>query len=193
MPIGTSVLNLQFCYFSSYIVLFTLGVHSSARKWFCSICSGASFRYAVGAVAIGIPSWFLVMLTCGPLKGDMTSMNGGFTVQSLAYALWESFVAIAMSVGLTALFVKIESVADGPEPSPTSRPTRGVLSALLARNSFSVFVFHPVFLIALTRFFAARELVPPVKAFTVGVVAYALTLSFAELVVRKIPFAKKYL
>jgi len=68
----------------------------------------------------------------------------------------------------------------------------GAVSSFLARNSFSVYFFHPVFLIALTRLLHEWALPPPLKALTVGMLAYLATLSFSALVVRRIPWVKKY-
>ena len=179
MPIGTSWLNLQFCFFASYVALFILGVRASEGGWFDSIASRRYGRWLWAAVGIGIPSWLLIMAAGGPLRGDMESIGGGLRWQSAAYSLWESFVAVAMTLGLTAFL------------AGRSRQG-GAISAFIARNSFSVYFLHPIFLIGLTRLFADWAAHPVAKALVVGSLAYSATLVFAELVVRRIPGLRKY-
>jgi glucans biosynthesis protein C len=177
-PIGTSVLNLQFCYFASYIALFAFGARGHSCGWFLSLTSGKGERWLYAAFA-GIAFWALIMVFGGPLQGDLNAMNGGLNLTSAAYALWESFTAVAMSVGITAFLAN-------------RRKEPGALSRFLSRNSFSVYVFHPVFLIGLTRILFAWRVAPLPKALAVGLLAYALSSAFAELVVRRIPWARKY-
>ena len=178
-PIGTDVLNLQFSFFATYIILFILGIRGSLQGWFVSLTSGKSSRWFAAVLCVGIPVWALIMIFGGALSGNISNINGGLRWQSAAYALWESFVAIGMSVGLTAVFAN-------------NRKEPGALSRFFSRNSFSVYVFHPVFLIGLTKLLGGWTVPPLLKALIVGLAAFALSLAFAELIVRRIPFVKKY-
>jgi surface polysaccharide O-acyltransferase-like enzyme len=178
-PIGTDVLNLQFCFFASYIVLFILGIRGASQGWFLSLTSGKNSRWLVAVGCVGIPVWAAIMIIGGALSGNISNINGGLRWQSAAYALWESFVAIGMSVGLTAAFAN-------------KRKEPGALSRFFSRNSFSVYVFHPIFLISLTKLLSSWTVTPLLKALLVGLAAFALSLAFAELVVRRVPFVKKY-
>jgi hypothetical protein len=179
LPIGTSWLNLQFCFFASYVALFVLGVRASDGGWFAAIASRRYVRWWWAAFWIGVPVWLAIMAVGGPLHGDMESIGGGLRWQSAAYSLWESFVAVAMTLGLTAFLAG-------------RRRQGGAISAFLSRNSFSVFFFHPAFLIGLTRLFADWTAHPVAKALIVGSLAYSATLVFAELVVRRIPGVRRY-
>ncbi len=179
MPIGTSWMNLQFCFFASYVALFALGVRSAQGGWFDALTGARSLPWFRAAFVAGIPAWLAIIATGGALKGDMNSIMGGGTWQSAVYALWESFVAVAMCLGLPALLAG-------------RKRRQAKLSAFLSRNSFSVYVFHPVFLIALTRFFSAWRIEPIAKAVIVGSLAFAVTAVFAELVIRRVPGIKKY-
>ena len=193
MPVGTSWLNLQFCYFSSYIVLFTLGVRGSIGGWFTSLTGGRSRPWFWASICIGIPCWAAIMLAGGVVSGNLASINGGLTAQSAAYCLWESFIAIGMSIGLTALFAGKGTNADNEQKMAVSRNDGpGAVSRFFSDNSFSVYVFHPVFLIALTRLFAHWALPPVLKALIVGILAFSVTLAFGGFVVRRIPGVRKY-
>ena len=188
-PIGFSWLNLQFCFFPSYIALFVLGIRALRGGWFSRIMGKRSVRWFWAALGIGIPGWLALMALGGALSGHLDGFWGGLTWQSAGYCLWESFTAIAMSIGLTALFANRKQ---GAEPEQGQKSGQGALSAFFARNSFSVYVFHPVFLIGLTRLSRALSLVPLAKAAVVGTSAFFATILFAELVIRRVPFLRKY-
>jgi surface polysaccharide O-acyltransferase-like enzyme len=183
LPIGTDVFNLQICFFPSYIVLFILGIRGFRGGWFTALTSGKNAKWFILSLAAGIPVWSLIMISGGALSGDLSKSFGGVYWQSAAYALWESFVAIGMSVGLTAAFAN----------NRARLGAQGAASRFFARNSFSVFVFHPVFLISLTKLFSAWTLPPLAKAPVIGFFAYSLSMLFAEFVVRRIPGVRKYL
>ena len=186
-PIGFSWLNLQFCFFPSYIALFVLGVSALRGDWLSRIVGKRSVRWFWAALGIGIPGWMALMALGGALSGRLDGFWGGLTGQSAGYCLWESFVAVAMCIGLTALFANRK-----PRSGQEKGSGQGALSAFFARNSFSVYVFHPVFLIGLTRLARAWSLVPLAKAAVVGTSAFIATILFAELVIRRVPFIRKY-
>lgn len=180
LPMGTAFLNLQICYFASYVMLFAFGSLGSSHGWFAFLTSGKGARWLVAALCAGIPLWAVVGIASGAQSGNLDALNGGGTWQSAAYAMWEAFMAVAMSVGLTAAFAN-------------RKRQGGAISGFLAANSFSVYVFHPPFLIAFTALFRGWAVCAPLKALTVGMLAYLATLSFSALAVRRIPGVKKYL
>ena len=192
LPIGTDVFNLQICFFPSYIVLFILGIRGFGGGWFAALTSGKNVRWFVLSLCVGVPVWAAIMIAGGALSGDLSKSFGGVHWQSAAYALWESFVAIGMSVGLTALFAN-RSAARAVSGSAERRGSPGAFSRFLSRNSFSVYVFHPVFLISLTKLFSGWTLPPLAKAPVIGLFAYSLSILFAEFVVRRISGVRKYL
>jgi surface polysaccharide O-acyltransferase-like enzyme len=178
-PIGYEWMNLMLGFFSAYIALFALGVIGAKGGWFSLLTSGRNVRWLWAVFIIGLPCWFAIVIAGGVLSGNLSSFYGGVTWQSAAYCLWESFIAIGMSIGLTALFAN-------------RRKAPGGLSAFFSRNSFSVYVFHPVFLIAITRLFGGWAVAPLAKAAIVGTLAFTATVTFAELVIRRVPLVRKY-
>jgi surface polysaccharide O-acyltransferase-like enzyme len=179
-PIGTRFANFQVCFFASYIALFLLGVRSAKKRWFARAAAAGNRIWFAAALGIGIPAWIAIILLGGLLDGNIAKLLGGWTLQSAFYSLWEAFVALSMCIGLCALFAN-------------QRRRRETVSFFFSRNSFSVFVFHPVFMLALTRYFAAWKLAPLPKALFLGLTTYGLSLLFAEFVVRKIPVIKNLL
>jgi hypothetical protein len=92
-PQGTSFYNLQFSYFSSYIVLFVMGIIIGENNLFEHITREQNIRWLYITLIAGIIAWFAIMLLGGAAAGNR-NFDGGFNWQSLAFALWEAFVAI---------------------------------------------------------------------------------------------------
>ena len=104
-PIGTSVANLQLCYFASYLALFLLGLHAGERGWLKNLPEKSGLRWFSVVLGVGLPLWGVIMVTGGAARGIMLT-NGGLYWQSFAYSFWESFVAVGFSIGLVAFFRK---------------------------------------------------------------------------------------
>jgi peptidoglycan/LPS O-acetylase OafA/YrhL len=172
-PIGTSVANLQLCYFASYIALFLLGIHAGEKRWLESFPEGRGMGWFTAVLAVGIPAWFVIMVGGGAAEGG-SLFNGGLNWQSFAYAFWESFVAIGFSLGLIAFFRKYLNVEN--------RFTR-----LLAQNSFGIYMFHAPILIAISLLLRSWHGVPLLKFAVVVPLAFAATLAVSSLILRRIP------
>jgi hypothetical protein len=162
-PIGTSVANLQFSFFASYVALFLLGLHAGERKWLERLPDKTGLRWFSVVLAAGIPVWLIIMVAGGALSGR-ADFNGGLNGTSFAYAFWEAFVA-----------------------------GRGKVSQTLAASSFGVYTFHAPVLIAislLVRQWAAPLLL---KHVVVAPAAFVATLALSFLVLRRIPVLKQVL
>lgn len=173
LPIGTSVANLQLCYFASYIALFLLGIHAGEKRWLENFPAERGMAWFTVVLAVGVPAWFVIMVA-GGATGGAYLFNGGLTWQSFAYAFWESFVAIGFSLGLIALFRKYLNVEN--------RFTR-----LLAQNSFGIYMFHAPILIAISLVLRSWHGVPLLKFAVVVPLAFAATLAVSSLILRRIP------
>jgi glucan biosynthesis protein C len=170
-PIGTSVANLQLCYFASYGALFLLGLHAGERKWLEAYPEKTGIRWFTVVLCAGLPLWLVVV------GSGATLIYGGLRWQSLAYALWEAFVAIGFSVGLIAFFRKFLNVENA-------------FTRLLARNSFAVYMFHAPILISISLLLKSWQAPFLVKHIAVAPLAFAATLAFSYLVLHRIPGLK---
>lgn len=175
-PIGSDFFNLQFGFFASYIVLFILGINSAERNWFERIVSGKNIFYLKLAVFAGIPAWALLMIFGGALSGDIPT-GGGFHWQTAVYALWESFTALVMSIGLLAFF--------GKKFAGENR-----LSRFISENSFGVYIFHAPVLTGISLLSAGIHIPMLAKHIMIFPAAYILSLA-ASFILRKIPFVAK--
>jgi len=172
-PIGTSVANLQLCFFASYIALFLLGLHAGERRWLESFPEQQGMNWFTVVLAVGIPAWFAIMIGGGAARGG-NLFSGGLTWQSFAYAFWESFVAIGFSLGLIALFRKSLNVENG-------------FTRLLSQNSFGIYMFHAPILITISLLLRSLHGAPLLKFAIVVPLAYTATLAVSFFILRRIP------
>jgi surface polysaccharide O-acyltransferase-like enzyme len=170
-PIGTNYLNLQFCYFTSYIVLFIAGILIGENDLWENITDKKNIKWLIIAVLTALPLWSAIMVFGGANEGK-TYYNGGFHWQNFAYALWESFIAISFSIGLIAFFKKWVNIENK-------------FTRLMRDNAFGIYCFHPPILIAVSLLFKGLMLNPILKSILVTMLASVSCLIFS-FIVRKI-------
>lgn len=146
-PIGASILNMQLCYFSQYIVLFALGIAAYRGDWLRRISSSFGLFWFRLALVIGIPGFFAVVAASGALHGDPTPLLGGWHWQSGLFSLWESFFCVGVCLGLTVLF-------------RDRFHTQTAFTAWMSKNSFTAYLLHSPILVATT--LALRSMQAPV-------------------------------
>jgi peptidoglycan/LPS O-acetylase OafA/YrhL len=178
-PIGTDILNFQLCYFSSYIVLFIAGIIAYRNNLFTKISYRTGKRWLITAIALGFLAWF-VLVAISTATRSTAALQGGLTWQSAAFSVWESFVAVSMSIGLIAVFRE-----------KFNRQSK--LVKTLADNSFAVYMFHPLIIIPVTLLLSPVGLYPIVKWLLLCVICVPLCFAATHLVFRKIPLLKKVL
>ena len=178
-PIGTDILNFQLCYFASYIVLFVFGILVYRNNLFAKISYQMGKRWLISAVALGFLAWFLLVVVV-TVNGTTAAVDGGLTWQSAAFSLWESFVVVAMSIGLIAVFREKFN-------------HQSKLVKTLSDNSFAVYMFHPMIIIPVTLLMSPVALYPVVKWLLLCIICVPLCFAATHFVFRKIPLLKNIL
>lgn len=178
-PIGTNILNFQLSFFSSYIVLFIVGILAFRNNWFAKISYRTGKRWLISAVALGFVAW-LALIIATVNTGNVTAAEGGLTWQSAGYSVWESFVAVAMSIGLIGVFRE-----------KFNHQTK--LVKTLSDNSFAVYMFHPMIIIPVTLLFSPVGLYPILKWLLLCIICVPLCFAATNFVFRRIPLLKKVL
>jgi glucan biosynthesis protein C len=178
-PIGTDILNMQLCYFAAYIVLFIVGIIAYRNNLFAKISYKAGKRWLICGIALGFLVWLSLVIIVTK-SGTTTAIDGGFTWQSAGFSVWESFVAVAMCIGLIAAFREKFN-------------HQSKLIKTLSDNSFAVYMFHPPIIIAVTLLFSQAALPPIVKWLILCVLCVPLCFAVTHLVIRRIPLLKKVL
>lgn len=174
-PIGSDVINLQISNFASYIILFAFGIAAGERGWLEALSGPGGMRWFWSSLAVGIPVWVLVIVSGGALEGS-DAVFGGLRWQSAAYSAWESFVAIALSIGILAFF---RARFDRETP----------LSRFLSANTFGVYMLHAPVLVAISLALAPWSIAPLAKHAVVLPLAYCATLAISALVRKAKPIA----
>jgi surface polysaccharide O-acyltransferase-like enzyme len=178
MPIGTSFLNLQVCYFPSYIVMFIAGIIIGENDLLENLTCEKNIRWFKLAFIIGLPLWAATMLAGGALDSK-EYYNGGLCWQNAAFALWESFTAIAFSIGLIVLFKKKVNIDNA-------------FTRLMRNNAFGIYCFHAPILIVVSLVMKNLVLFSIVKFILVLMIASLLCLLFSFLIRKIKPIAIVY-
>jgi len=171
-PVGTSYLNLQFSYFASYIVMFIAGIIIGENDLWENVTDKKNVKWFIVTLITTMPLWGAVMIFGGAADEGLTKFNGGFHWQNLAFALWESFMAIGFSIGLIAFFRKNVNIENK-------------FTRLLRDNAFGIYCFHPPVLIGVSLLIKKFVSFPAVKFAIAFVLASIFSFIFSFLI-RKI-------
>ena len=177
-PIGTNVLNMQLGFFSQYVILFIVGLSCKRNDWFEKLDYTTGKPWFVWGLLLGFVLFAVIMLLGGALDGNLEPFNGGLTWQSAAFALWESFVSVSMSIGLLALFKEKYN-------------TQNKLVKRLSKNAFSVYVFHSLIIVSLSLLFAPVNLVPILKFAIIAIVGIPICFLVTDFTIQRVPFLRK--
>ncbi len=178
-PIGTSILNMQLCFFASYITLFIVGILAYRNNLFAKISYKTGKRWLVGGIVLGFLLWFALVIAATKL-GSTAAVDGGLTWESAGYSLWESFVAVAMSIGLIAVFREKFN-------------HQSKLVKTLSDNSFAVYMFHPMIIVPIAILLSPVGLYPIAQWILLCVICLPLCFAATHFVFRRIPLLKKVL
>ena len=188
-PLGTMFWGMQLCYFSSYIVLFIAGILAYRTKFYERITSAVGKRWLIAGLIIGFGGLFVIKWIAGVydfsahalnIKTFTGSFGGGVSWLSISFTLWESFVAVSMTVGLMTLFR--DKLNYG-----------GSLARKLSDSAFAVYMFHPPIIIAVTLAMQTLVLVPVFKWTMASLICVPLCFLLAYYVLLRVPVLNKIL
>jgi glucan biosynthesis protein C len=172
-PIGTSVLNMQLCFFPQYVVLFVAGLWAGRNGLLQTLPAKAGRTWLWLAIGVGVPAWFLLMGMGGALSGNEAALLGGWHWQTAGYAAWEAFFCVAMSLGLITLYRERVNA-------------RTRVTGLLSYTGFGAYTFHAPILVAVSMALRFMVMYPLLKTLVAAALAWTASIAFAWLV-RKIP------
>ena len=177
-PIGTSVSNMQLCYFPQYVFAFATGVAAARGGWFQDLArSPLARRAGLCALVLGPVGLACALVYGGVLRGlGITLLSGGWNGAALAYAAWEQLTGTALALGCLAFF-------SGRMNRTTPR------SRWLSDRSFGVYLFHPVVLVAATLALRALGPNPYVKCALLTAAGLAGSFLVAD-AARRVPYLR---
>lgn len=138
-PMGTSVMNMQLCFFSAYVFMFLIGIIAYQKNIFTKIDYTTAKKWLLAAFVVGIPLW-IVIIYFGVTRSIPISdwaISGGWNFMSFAFSFWESFFCVAIIIALIGIF-------------KARFNTQNNLQKMLSDNAFGVYVFHTPILIVIS-------------------------------------------
>ena len=73
---GTSILNMQLCFFVSYIVLFIVGVVAYRNDLFAKISYRTGIRWPIDGIVLGFLVWLALVIGATASRYAAASMEG---------------------------------------------------------------------------------------------------------------------
>lgn len=179
-PIDSSILNMQLCFFSQYIILFIIGIKAGRYDWFSKLTYKDGRKWFFAACIPGILLWVIMLLVGGVLTSGFDIFKGGIHWQSAAYALWESFTAVAMSIGLISIFKEKYN-------------KQGKWVKRMSDSSFTVYMFHSPIIIIVSLVLLNIKIAPIPKFIVACLIGCPLSFLISHNIIRRIPLLKKIL
>lgn len=182
-PAGVPLFNtfagnfMQIGNFSSYIILFILGIIFYQRNLLKNLPDKFCRFWFRLALLLGVPLWFIIMIT-GGVKTNPAALFGGFHWQSAAYSTWESFFCVGVSLGLLAIF-------------QDKYNKQGKVRRFLFENAFTVYVIHAPILVGITMLFSGIVLNPLLKMIIMAIIVLPICFGFSYLL-RTLPLVKAF-
>ena len=170
-------LNLQLPFFAQYIALFVLGLLAYRRNWLLGLPEATGRLWLrIGFVLILL---FVPLALLGNAMESDEPFKGGWHWQAMAYAVWESFLCLAMCIGLVYLFRRYGD-------------RQGKLARFLSPNAYAAYVIHGPVITATALAIRNVALHPLLKFSLATLVALPLSFVFSSLI-RKLPYADRVL
>jgi glucan biosynthesis protein C len=180
LPMGWNLelLNLQFPFFVQYIVLFVVGLIAYRRNWLLGLPDRAG-RLWLGIAGALILLFWPLMIGGGAIDQGLDAFYGGWHWQALAYALWESFLCLAMCIGLVYLYRRYGD-------------RQGGVARFLSHNAYTAYLIHEVLIVMLAYAVRGLWVYPLLKWVLVSLAALPLCFGLGGLI-RKLPYADRVL
>lgn len=177
-PVGAEWNGLQLGFFPQYVALFAAGIWAYRNQWLPDLPVAVSHRWQI-VVLVAILALPLMMVTLGP-EPDLALVFGGWHWQAFAFAVWEAFYAIAMSISLLSVFRR-------------RFDRQNTLSHTLSASAYTVYIIHAPVIVALAYAVQAVTLHPLLKFALLAAPAVALCFALAYLILRYVPGVRRIL
>jgi glucan biosynthesis protein C len=168
-------LNLQLANFTQYIALFAVGLVAYRQNWLLSLPDKVGRRW----LWVGIALIFLFVPLGLIAAGNVEPFKGGWHWQAMAYAQWEAFMCVGMSMGLIYLFRRRWNQL-------------GAAGKVLSQAAYGAYLIHEPVITTLVILAAGVMLYPLVKFAVAAVVLVPLCFGLAALL-RKVPYFDRVL
>jgi glucan biosynthesis protein C len=179
-PNGTAFYNLQFCYFSQYVLYFCAGTLAFRGDWLDRFSVGSGKYWGRVALIGGLIGWVALLVLGGAFKGQLPAYRGGWHWQSLGMAFWESMTGTAISMYLIVWFREKFN-------------RQGRAARFFSANAFAVYVFHTPVLISISRMMSRIHGPLLLKFAFLTLISIAVTYALCSILFRKLPLLRDIL
>ncbi|MBV7339080.1 acyltransferase family protein [Chloroflexi bacterium TSY] len=179
-PVGVWFAGVQPGHFVHYIIAFVIGTVAWRNDWFTAISFTQARRWGIGAL-LALPLFVLLAVAAGVLAdaSNLTNVMGGWHWAAFGYALWESFVMIAMLIVLLYLF-------------RTCFNRSNPLLQMMAANAYTVYIIHATVLYAVNIGLLSVAWPSILKFFVAGAITVSVCF-LLSILIRRLPGATKVL
>jgi len=183
IPLGKELLGFPtLAYLPQYLSFFVIGTVASRRDWFRRLPASIGTAGLATAVVAGL-IFFPLAFSGEPFSLELTpalgNAFGNGHRQSASYALWDSFFAVGICLGLITLFRRFLN-------------GQGEFGRFLARHGYAVYIFHIPIIVLIAIALRGFDL-PGLLKFGLASVIVVPACFAAAFVIRKIPGISKIL
>jgi surface polysaccharide O-acyltransferase-like enzyme len=170
-------LNFQLADFPQYISLFIIGLYAYRQNWFLRLPETTGRRWlAVAAFLIVVYPPIAIL---GGAITDVAPFKGGWHWQALLAAEWQSWLCVAMCIGLIYTFRRYFN-------------HQGRLASYLSRNAYTVYLIHEPVITAVALVLIGIMAYPLLKFALAALIAIPLCFGLSSLI-RKMPYTDRVL
>jgi hypothetical protein len=180
IPVGQQfrLLGWQLAHFPQYIAMFIVGIVAYRRNWFAALTVAQAKVWLIIMVLL-ILLFPVLFVAAGALEGDVDKAFGGVHWVSLAYAVWEQFMCMAMVVTLLVWF-------------RNKFNRQGSLARKMSAAAYATYIFHRPTITMLALALVSINLDLALKFVMVAPLAVALSF-LVGYVVKQLPLARRIL
>ena len=182
LPVGWSFapLGFQLPHFAQYTSLFLVGTIAYRHGWLSTISEDAARGRLWGrVVACLIVLAPVLFVAGGALQGSTDAFRGGLHWQTLAYALWEQFLCVAIVISLLVTFRRRYDRQSG-------------LAREMSASAYAVYIWHAPILAFVAIGLSNIELYPLLKFGLVALISLPICFLVGALG-RRLPLARRIL
>lgn len=178
-PLGTNWHNMQFGYFTQYVVLFFLGIAARRRGWVEALPSRWG-KPVLWTAVLGAPLTIIgIVFVALSAHIPEPFFRGGFNLAAAALSFWEQIFCVLFCTGLLIVF------RDGFN-------VRNRVIGFLSDHGFAVYVIHPPVLVGVSLAMLPLSWPPLVMFATAWLLATLASFAIAA-VLRRVPVLRRIL
>ena len=170
-------LNLQLANFAQYAALFVVGLLAYRHNWLLALPASRGKLWM--GIAVSLVILYPVLAIATGAAEDSEPFMGGWTWQSLVFALFESFLAVSMCLGLIYFFRRFWD-------------RQGQVAGILSRSAYGAYLVHEPVISLLAMAAAGLAWHPLLKFGLAAPVAVSFSFGLAILI-RRLPHADRVL